>query len=113
MTRGIRYSPEVCERAVWMVEEQRADYGSEWGRSCSTAWPVFFARDAVTIEETPQGAGPDTDALFAHAGLELGERGVALLIQQRHISSAWASVFDERRSPPGFRATARPCSCAS
>ena len=31
MTRGIRYSPEVCERAVWMVEEQRADYGSEWG----------------------------------------------------------------------------------
>ena len=30
MTRGIRYSPEVRERAVRMVDEQRVDYGSEW-----------------------------------------------------------------------------------
>ena len=32
-----RFSPEVRERAVWMVGEHRADYGSEWEAMTSIA----------------------------------------------------------------------------
>lgn len=30
-----KFSPEVCERAVWMVGEHRADYGSKWAAKTS------------------------------------------------------------------------------
>ena len=38
----------------------------------------------MTIEEPPQGADPDADVACCKAGLELGERDVALLLQHRH-----------------------------
>ena len=37
MTRRSKFSPEVRERAVRMVGEHRADYGSEWEAMTSIA----------------------------------------------------------------------------
>ena len=36
MGRPSRFSPEVRERAVRMVEEHRATHASEWGGHCQT-----------------------------------------------------------------------------
>tara|TARA_R100000353_G_scaffold128323_1_gene91095 strand:+ start:155 stop:358 length:204 start_codon:yes stop_codon:yes gene_type:complete len=67
----------------------------------------------VTLEEPPQSPDADTDAAIGKTGLDLGERDVAWLLQQRHDVLALTSVFDERCSPLGFLATARPCLRAS
>jgi len=58
MARASRYSPEVRERAVRMVEEHREDYGSQWAAILSISqkigctsetlrrWVVQAQRDA-------------------------------------------------------------------
>jgi len=38
----------------------------------------------VAIEKPPQGPDPDVYAAIGKTGLDLGERDVALLLQQRH-----------------------------
>ena len=38
----------------------------------------------MTIEEPPQGADPDTDPAFGKAGLYLGKRDVASLLEHIH-----------------------------
>ena len=37
MTTRNKFSAGVCERALWMAGEHRADYGSEWAAMTSIA----------------------------------------------------------------------------
>ncbi len=52
------------------------------GRSCSIACPVFFPRDAVTLEEAMHRADPDRCATLDQRCLNLGQGHVALLCDQ-------------------------------
>lgn len=47
-----KFSPEVRERAVRMVGEHRADYGSEWAAMTSIA-----GRSAARLRRCADGAG--------------------------------------------------------
>ncbi len=67
------------------------------GRSCSIAWPVFFTRDAVTIEEPPDRADPDQCAAFGELPLDLGQCDVALLLDQREDEAGMR--FDPAQEP--------------
>jgi hypothetical protein len=75
-----KFSPEVCERAVRMVEEHRADYGSEWAAMTSIAaktwrshgnrkrmaalslpWPdIIFGTAIALIALRPAGTKPSS-----------------------------------------------------
>jgi hypothetical protein len=52
------------------------------GRSCSAACADFFARDAVPVEEAPQGGDANRYAFLCQPGPDLLERDVGLLVHQ-------------------------------
>jgi hypothetical protein len=52
------------------------------GRSCSLAWPVFFARDPVPGEEAPQGGDADAHAPRGQHLAQLRQRRVWLLLDR-------------------------------
>jgi transposase len=76
MSRQNRYSPEVRERAVRMVIEQRDSYPSEWKAIESIADKIGCTGETlrrwVQQEERDQGvrAGPSTDDLARLKALE-------------------------------------------
>ena len=66
-TMSQRFSPEVRERAVRMVGEHRADYGSEWAAMTSIAARIgctaetlrCWCRDEARRREGPVGQAGD------------------------------------------------------
>lgn len=53
------------------------------GRSCSLACAVFFPRDVVTSEESPERTDAEAMPLFGEVGLDLHERDVVGPAHQR------------------------------
>ena len=53
MGRPSRFSPEVCERAVRMVEEHRATHASEWGVLQSVAPKLGCTAETLRNVGTP------------------------------------------------------------
>ena len=49
MSRATRYSPEVRDRAVRMVFEQRADYGSQWAAIQSIAAKIGCKAETLRL----------------------------------------------------------------
>ena len=96
MTRGTRYSPEVRERAVRMVDEQRADYGSEWEAITSIA--AKFGCTAETLrrwrrEEASRRAGPAALAANDRDRVKLLEREVKELRRANEILRKASAYF--------------------
>ena len=61
MTTRNKFSPEVRERAVRMVGEHRADYGSEWAAMTSIAAKIGCTAETLRRwcrEEASRRAGP-------------------------------------------------------
>jgi transposase len=61
MTTGTKFSPEVRERAVRMVEEHRGDYGSEWAAITSIAGKIGCTAETLRRwrrEEASRRTGP-------------------------------------------------------
>ena len=96
MTRGSRYSPEVRERAVRMVEEQRADYSSEWEAIGSIA--AKFGCTAETLrrwcrEEASRRSGPAAIAANERERVKLLEREVKELRRANEILKKASAYF--------------------
>jgi len=61
MTTRSKFSPEVRERAVWMVGEHQADYGSEWAAMTSIAGKIGCTAETLRRwcrEESSRRSGP-------------------------------------------------------
>lgn len=106
MTRGIRYSPEVRERAVRMVDEQRADYGSEWEAITSIA--AKFGCTAETLrrwrrEEASRRAGPAALAANDRDRMKLLEREVKELRRANEILRKASAYFAQAELDRPFK----------
>src|SRR3546814_16794320 len=67
-----KFSPEVRERAVRMVDEHRADYGSEWAAMTSIAGKIGCTAETLRRwcrEEASRRAGP-----AAHTASDTADR---------------------------------------
>ena len=82
MNKTTRYSPEIRERAVWMVFEHQAEYDSQWAAMGSIAGKIGCIAETlrkwVRWAERDQGlregmTSSDRDRLKA---LERGNRGL-------------------------------------
>lgn len=96
MTRGTRYSPEVRARAVRMVDEQRADYGSDWEAITSIA--AKFGCTGETLrrwrrEEASRRAGPAALAANDRDHVKLLEREVKELRRANEILRKASAYF--------------------
>ena len=96
MTTRNRYSPEVRERAVRMVSEQRVDYGSEWETITSIA--SKFGCTAETLrrwcrEEARRREGPAGLAADEKARIKLLEREVKELRRANEILRKASAYF--------------------
>ena len=67
MSQGKRYSPEVRERAVRMVREQRGQYDSEWAAIVSIAGKIGCKAETLRLwvrqdeRDSGQRAGTTTE----------------------------------------------------
>ena len=91
-----RFSPEVRERAVWMVGEHRADYGSEWEAMTSIA--AKFGCTAETLrrwcrEAASRRTGPAALAGDERSRLKLLEREVKELRRANEILRKASAYF--------------------
>ena len=91
-----RFSPEVRDRAVRMVSEHRADYGSEWEAMTSIA--SKFGCTAETLrrwcrEEAGRRSGPAALAGDERARLKLLEREVKELRRANEILKLASAFF--------------------
>jgi hypothetical protein len=68
-------------RSGWLSNQSRRCFRTS-GRSCSTACPVFFARQAMALEESRERRGRSGDAALGQAGAELFEALVALRLER-------------------------------
>ena len=76
---GNRFSPEVRDRAVRMVGEHRADYGSEWEAMSSIASKIGCTAETLRRwcrEEASRQTGPAAQAADEKARIKLLEREV-------------------------------------
>src|SRR3546814_18785746 len=74
-----KFSPEVRERAVRMVDEHRADYGSEWAAMTSIAGKIGCTAETLRRwcrEEASRRAGPAAHNASEKDRLKLIEREV-------------------------------------
>jgi len=72
-----KFSPEVRERAVRMVGEHRADYGSEWAAMTSIAGKIGCTAKTLRRwcrEEASRRTGPAAQAASERERLKLLER---------------------------------------
>lgn len=88
-----KFSPEVRERAVRMVGEHRADYGSEWAAMTSIAGKIGCTAETLRRwcrEEAGRRAGP---AASERDRLKLLEREVKELRRANEILRKASAYF--------------------
>ena len=96
MTTGTRFSPEVRERAVRMVEEHRDDYASEWAAITSIAGKIGCTAETLRRwrrEEASRRTGPAAQAADDKARLKLLEREVKELRRANEILRKASAYF--------------------
>ncbi|NHN82975.1 IS3 family transposase [Acetobacter lovaniensis] len=91
-----KFSPEVRERAVRMVGEHRADYGSEWEAMTSIASKIGCTAETLRRwcrEEASRRTAPATQAADDKARLKLLEREVKELRRANEILRKASALF--------------------
>ena len=91
-----KFSPEVRERAVRMVGEHRADYGSEWAAMTSIAAKIGCTAETLRRwcrEEASRRAGPAAHAANDQERLKLLEREVKELRRANEILRKASAYF--------------------
>ncbi|GAA3659256.1 transposase [Acetobacter lovaniensis] len=91
-----KFSPEVRERAVRMVGEHRADYGSEWEAMTSIASKIGCTAETLRRwcrEEASRRTAPATQAADDKARLKLLEREVKELRRANEILRKASAYF--------------------
>lgn len=89
-----KFSPEVRERAVRMVGEHRADYGSEWEAITSIASKIGCTAETLRRRQSPAQAvgarGQETAA---------GHRALRLSLLQQHTHRRQCLTIETTRRP--------------
>ena len=96
MTTRTKFSPEVRDRAVRMVEEHRADYGSEWAAITSIAGKIGCTAETLRRwrrEEASRRTGPATLAGQDRDRVKLLEREVKELRRANEILRKASAYF--------------------
>ncbi|MDY7523063.1 IS3 family transposase [Sphingomonas sp. 10B4] len=91
-----KFSPEVRERAVRMVDEHRADYGSEWAAMTSIAGKIGCTAETLRRwcrEEASRRAGPAAQSLGDKDRLKALEREVKELRRANEILRKASAYF--------------------
>ncbi len=91
-----KFSPEVRERAVRMVGEHRADYGSEWSAMTSIAGKIGCTAETLRRwcrEEASRRTGPAAQAASERERLKLLEREVKELRRANEILRKASAYF--------------------
>ena len=91
-----RFSPEIRDRAVRMVGEHRADYGSEWETITSIASKIGCTAETLRRwcrEEAGRRAGPAALAADEGERLKLLEREVKELRRANEILRKASAYF--------------------
>jgi transposase len=91
-----KFSTEVRERAVRMVEEHRADYASEWAAMTSIASKIGCTAETLRRwcrEEASRRAGPAALAADDRERLKLLEREVKELRRANEILRKASAYF--------------------
>lgn len=91
-----KFSPEVRERAVRMVDEHRADYGSEWSPMTSIAGKIGCATETQRRwcrQEVSRRAGPAAQTASDKERLKLLEREVKELHRANEILRKPSAFF--------------------
>nr|WP_157190161.1 IS3 family transposase [Novosphingobium sp. Rr 2-17] len=91
-----KFSPEVRERAVRMVGEHRADYGSEWEAMTSIASKIGCTAETLRRwcrEEASRRTAPAAQAADDKARLKLLEREVKELRRANEILRKASALF--------------------
>ena len=96
MTTRTKFSPEVRDRAVRMVEEHRADYGSEWAAITSIAGKIGCTAETLRRwrrEEASRRTGPAALAGQDRDRLKALEREVKELRRANEILRKASTYF--------------------
>ncbi len=96
MTTRNRFSPEVRDRAVRMVEEHRGDYASEWAAITSIAGKIGCTAETLRRwrrEEASRRTGPAALAADDRTRLKLLEREVKELRRANEILRKASAYF--------------------
>ena len=91
-----KFSPEVGDRAVRMVSEHRADYGSEWEAMTSIASKIGCTTETLRRwcrQEASRGEGPAAQAADEKARIKLLEREVKELRRANEILRKASAYF--------------------
>ena len=91
-----KFSPEVRERAVRMVAEQRAEYGSEWEVMKSIAAKIGCSLETLRRwcrEEASRRAGPAAQAASDRDRVKALEREVKELRRANEILRKASAYF--------------------
>lgn len=91
-----KFSPEVRDRAVRMVGEHRADYGSEWEAMSSIAAKIGCTAETLRRwcrEEASRRAGPAALAADEKARIKALEREVKELRRANEILRKASAYF--------------------
>lgn len=104
MTTRNKFSPEVRDRAVRMVEEHRGDYASEWAAISSIAGKI--ACTAATLrrwrrEEASRRTGPAAQAASERYRLKQLEREVKELRRANEILRKASAYFAQAELAKG------------
>jgi transposase len=96
MTTRNKFSPEVRERAVRMVEEHRGDYASEWAAIDSIAGKIGCTAETLRRwrrEEASRRTGPAAHAANDRDRLKALEREVKELRRANEILRKASAYF--------------------
>lgn len=91
-----KFSPEVRVRAVRMVGEHRADYGSEWEATTSIAGKIGCTAETLRRwcrEEASRRMAPAAQAVDDKARLKLLEREVKELRRANEVLHKASAYF--------------------
>ena len=91
-----KFSPEVRDRAVRMVDEHRADYGSEWAAMTSIAGKIGCTAETLRRgcrAEASRRAGPAAQSLGDKDRLKALEREVKELRRANEILRKASAYF--------------------